>query len=81
MSDDKDDKKEFKVEFAPGCFDDFDGTQEELDEFMSAIMAKIKDGSLLEDSEPLDPDDLPKEIIEKLNRFFEDDNMRSKKLN
>jgi len=81
MSDDKDDKKEFKVEFAPGCFDDFDGTQEELDEFMSAIMAKIKDGSLLEDSEPLEPDDLPEEILEKLNRFFEDDNMRSKKLN
>jgi hypothetical protein len=80
MSDDKDDKKEFKVEFAPGCFDDFDGTQEELDELMSEIMAKIKDGSFLEDSEPVDLDELPEEVREKMDQFF-DDQTRSKKLN
>ena len=32
-------EKKMKVEFAPGCFDHFDGTQEELD----ALMAEIQD--------------------------------------
>lgn len=31
------DKKELKIEFAPGCFDAFEGTQEELDEMVAAI--------------------------------------------
>lgn len=29
--------KGYKVEFAPGCFDGFEGTQEELDELIKAI--------------------------------------------
>ena len=29
--------KELKVTFAPGCFDSFDGTQEELDETKQAL--------------------------------------------
>ena len=29
--------KKLKVEFAPGCFDAFDGTQEELDEMIAEI--------------------------------------------
>jgi len=29
--------KKIKVSFAPGCFDNFDGTQEELDEMVSHI--------------------------------------------
>lgn len=29
--------KPFKIEFAPGCFDQFDGTQEELDALMKEI--------------------------------------------
>jgi len=32
------DGKEIKVEFAPGCFDDFDGSQEELDALQKEIM-------------------------------------------
>ena len=31
--------KQMKVEFAPGCFDDFEGTQEELE----ALQAEIQD--------------------------------------
>jgi hypothetical protein len=30
-------EKKLKVEFAPGAFDHFEGTQEELDEFMKEI--------------------------------------------
>jgi len=30
--------KPIKVEFAPGCFDQFDGTQEELDALQKEIM-------------------------------------------
>lgn len=29
--------KELKIEFAPGCFDSFEGTQEELDELVKEI--------------------------------------------
>jgi hypothetical protein len=82
MSDDKDDKKEFKIEFAPGCFDDFEGTQEELDELMTEIMAGLADGSLLEESRSIDDvDELPEEVLEKLSRFFDDREDRNKKLN
>lgn len=34
-------KKIEKVEFAPGCFDDFDGTQEELNALMKEIENKF----------------------------------------
>lgn len=30
-------KKVTKIEFAPGCFDQFDGSQEELDELVKQI--------------------------------------------
>jgi len=30
--------KKLKIEFAPGCFDHFDGTQEELDQMIKEIM-------------------------------------------
>lgn len=29
--------KPLKIQFAPGCFDKFEGTQEELDEFVKEI--------------------------------------------
>jgi hypothetical protein len=32
-------KKEVKVEFAPGAFDDFDGSQEELDNLQAEILS------------------------------------------
>ena len=33
--------KPLKVEFAPGCFDNFEGTQEELDGLMAEIKTKF----------------------------------------
>lgn len=46
-----------KVIFAPGCFDDFEGTQEELDELIEAINAAIASGDFLKNSQPLDEED------------------------
>lgn len=43
--------KEIKVEFAPGCFDDFEGTQEELDSIVAEIYKMAETGELLEGSE------------------------------
>jgi flagellar biosynthesis/type III secretory pathway M-ring protein FliF/YscJ len=34
-------EKKLKIEFAPGCFDSFDGTQEELDAFMAELQNKL----------------------------------------
>ncbi len=46
-------KKKLEVIFAPGCFDNFEGTQEELDEMMADIHRMIESGELFEKSKPL----------------------------
>lgn len=43
-------KQEPKVVFAPGCFDDFEGTQEELDAFMAEILEMLKSEDIREHS-------------------------------
>lgn len=53
-----DDNKEMKIEFAPGCFDNFEGTQEELDEMIAEIEKMVADGTFLENSQPLDLDEM-----------------------
>lgn len=45
--------KDTKIEFAEGCFDDWDGTQEELAEFIADIKNMIASGTLLENSIPV----------------------------
>jgi hypothetical protein len=65
------DKKELKVEFAPGCFDQFEGTQEELDEMIAEIHAAVESGELFDDSDELSDeafDELPEEVKEQLIR-------------
>ena len=37
-----------KVIFAEGCFDDFDGTQEELAEFIAEIQNMANNGTLMD---------------------------------
>lgn len=54
-------KKPIKIEFAPGCFDSFDGTQEELDALITEIKQLIDSGELFEKSQPLDIDELIEE--------------------
>jgi hypothetical protein len=42
-----------QLEFAPGCFDEFEGTQEELDEFIAEIQRLFKAGRFTEKSQPV----------------------------
>lgn len=63
--------EKLKIEFVPGCFDNFDGTQEELDELVAMITEMVEDGSIIENSKPMtesDFDDLPPEIQESIAR-------------
>jgi hypothetical protein len=53
-----DQDKKLKVEFAPGCFDDFDGTQQELDELVAEIHRLVETGEIFENSVDLDIEDL-----------------------
>lgn len=55
-----------KLIFAPGAFDDFEGTQEELDELVSEIYKKFENGSLFDDSEPIDIKDFDEIVLEKI---------------
>lgn len=64
-------KKKLEVVFAPGCFDNFDGTQEELDEMMEEIHRMIESGELFEKSKAIDLEDLDDEIQIKLMASLE----------
>jgi len=61
--------KKVTVEFAPGAFDHFDGTQEELDELVAEIQKLADSGELAEGGRTLDEDDwddLPDEVKESI---------------
>jgi hypothetical protein len=49
-------EKKPKVVFQPGCFDNFDGTQEELDELVATITAMAESGELEANATELDDD-------------------------
>jgi hypothetical protein len=67
------DLKNIEIVFAPGAFDTFEGTQEELDEFMTEIQRMFTSGEILEKSQPLDIDSLDDEELERLAPFLLDD--------
>ena len=46
-------EKKLKVEIAPGAFDNFEGTQEELQELLAQIHQMAEDGTLFENSTPV----------------------------
>jgi hypothetical protein len=52
------DKKAKTIEFAPGCFDSFDGTQEELDALQADIIKMFESGELEANAVPLDIEEL-----------------------
>ena len=56
-----------KIEFAEGCFDDFEGTQEELQEMIDLINQMAESGELLENFEPLSEEE-EEEVIEWMNQ-------------
>jgi hypothetical protein len=59
--------KKIKIEFAPGAFDSFDGTQEELDALVAELERLAETGELQENSVALedwdDLDDADRDII------------------
>lgn len=63
--------KELKIEFAPGCFDNFEGSQEELDELVNQIKEMFASGEALELARPLDFSDLDEDDIEILEQMAE----------
>lgn len=68
-------KKPFKIEFAPGCFDNFEGTQEELDEFMAALEKKLT--SMTAEELKAEAREIDEEYLEEL---FETDPEAAEKL-
>ena len=53
--------EKLKIVFAPGCFDGFEGTQEELDELIAEITRMAESGEILEKGERINFDDLTEE--------------------
>jgi hypothetical protein len=51
-------KEKITVTFAPGSFDSFDGTQEELDEMIAEITRMVESGELFDQSRAVDFDEL-----------------------
>lgn len=50
--------KKLKLVFVPGCFDNFEGTQEELDQLVQDIQTRFDNGSLFDGSSTLELDTL-----------------------
>ena len=77
--------KKIQVEFAPGCFDGFEGTQEELDALIAEIKQLAESGELQEQSNPITEDsldDLSDEEVEMLTQALKQwgTNERQKKI-
>lgn len=69
------DNKPIEVVFAPGCFDNFDGSQAELDELIASIHQMVESGEIFEKSLPIDfdnPSEDDLETIEHLASFDSD---------
>ena len=70
-----------KVVFVPGCFDEFDGTQEELDELVIEIQRMFESGELEANSREVDIDGIIEEepeVAEKIFQALQEDNTRRK---
>ena len=74
-------KKPLKIEFAPGCFDNFDGTQEELDDLVAEITRLVESGELMDEALEVDLDDLEAEDLDALAQALEDDSTVKRLLN
>ena len=64
-------KKPLKIEFAPGCFDSFDGTQEELDEIIAEIQRMADSGELEANAIPVDLDEPDEETMDAIAKLVE----------
>lgn len=71
--------KDIKIVFEPGCFDSFDGTQEELDAMLAEIQQLVESGKIFEQSEVVIEDEMPEWVAEQLANL--DSEERKRKLN
>lgn len=83
-----DELKDLKIEFAPGCFDHFEGTQEELDELIAEITTAIANGDLLDQSEELTdeafaelPEEIQLQLLQTLDNEFDDNEDQDQSVN
>jgi hypothetical protein len=60
--------EKLKVVFAEGCFDNFDGTEEELAAMLADIHQMVEDGTLMDNAVPVDPEEEVKFIELMQNR-------------
>lgn len=65
-----------RVIFMPGDFDDFTGTQEELDELIRIITSKVAEGTFQGDYSP-DDSDYTAEEIEEMARVYGEERRRT----
>ena len=49
--------EKMKIVFDPGCFDGFDGTQEELNELIADLTRMAENGELMDQARPVDVED------------------------
>ena len=82
-----DERKKIKIEFAPGAFDSFDGTQEELDNMIAEIRQMVASGDLFEKARPVDIDELldsddpdDQELAQKIIQSINIDDQPNRKL-
>ena len=65
--------QEVKLEFAPGCFDEFEGTQEELDELVAELQRMFASGEFTEKSRAVNEAEILEmsaELQQKLHDFL-----------
>ena len=64
-------KKPVKIEFVPGAFDQFEGTQQELDAFIAELQRMADSGELEEHSVALDDEEAWLELTEEEQAVIE----------
>ena len=74
--------KDLKIEFAPGCFDNFEGTQEELDDFIATITEMFRSGEAQKKARRIDfdsLDELEDDDIAMLEKILQQENIASER--
>lgn len=64
-------EKEWEIKFMPGCFDSFDGTQEELDELIAELKEMVTSGRIFEEMEPIEDEEELAWLESKIANFEE----------
>lgn len=80
-------EKKLEVKFAPGAFDHFDGTQEELDQMIVEIQRLVESGEIFAQSRALTeeefdelPDEIKQQLEDSLGDMSEDIEIPNKRL-